>query len=310
MTTALVEARGLTVRIPTRAGTVHAVSDIDLRLDAGQVHALVGESGCGKSIIAAMLCGLLPTTATATGTVTLSSGDAAPTELVGTREKQWRRLRGRRIALVPQSAATFLTSVRTVGDQLTETLHHLHSRHTVTSLLIRVGLPDAVAALYPHQLSGGMAQRAAIAFALAGDPAVIVADEPTSNLDPQLTSHVLDLLDDCAHTGAAVLLITHDLAALPTHADRLSVMHSGRIVETGPTTAVLDNPGHPYTRALIAALPEHGLTPPPEMPPELTNLPHYRLTHPHCPVPRFSAGPTPLDYRGDRAIRRLIGAPR
>ncbi|AHK29152.1 nickel import ATP-binding protein NikD [Rhodococcus opacus PD630] len=310
MTTALVEARGLTVRIPTRAGTVHAVSDIDLRLDAGQVHALVGESGCGKSIIAATLCGLLPATATTTGTVTLSSGDAAPTELVGTREKQWRRLRGRRIALVPQSAATFLTPVRTVGDQLTETLHHLHSRHTVTSLLIRVGLPDAVAALYPHQLSGGMAQRAAIAFALAGSPSVIVADEPTSNLDPQLTSHVLDLLDDCAHAGAAVLLITHDLAALPTHADRLSVMHSGRIVETGPTTAVLDDPWHPYTRDLLAALPERGLAAPPEMPPELTNLPPDCVTHPHCPVSRFSAGPTALDYRGDRAIRRLIGAPR
>jgi peptide/nickel transport system ATP-binding protein len=306
MTPAL-EVRGLTVRIRTDAGIVHAASDIDLDLEAGQVHALVGESGCGKSIVASAICGLLPSTATVNGTITLNSTDGLGMQLVGADEKVLRGIRGRRIALVPQSAATHLTPVRTVGAQLEETLRHLGSTRRAHDLLEQVGLAAGTAAAYPHQLSGGMAQRAAIALALAGDPDVIIADEPTSSLDPHLTEHVLDLLGDCARRGAAVLLITHDLARLAGHAHRLSVMYASRILETGPAATVLDDPWHPYTRDLLAALPAGGLTPLPGMPPELTNLPDDCVYHLRRPAPGFSGGPTHLERRGDRAVRRLIG---
>lgn len=308
MTTPALNLDGLTVRIPTAAGTVHAASDIDLTLTAGQVHALVGESGCGKSVVGAAICGLLPTAATVHGGITLHHPGSADVHLRQARARTWRKIRGGRIAWIPQSAATYLTSVRTVGGQLAETCRHLHSAHTPDALLTRVGLEPAVAGLYPHELSGGMAQRAAIAFALAGDPQVIVADEPTSNLDPDLTEQTLQLLRAAADAGAAVLLISHDLDALPVHTDRVAVMYASRIVETGPTAAVFADPWHPYTRDMLAALPSGGLRPIPGMPPTLTDLPGECVYHLRRPAPGFSGGPTHLARRGDRSVRRLIGA--
>ena len=308
MTTPVLTLDGLTVRIPTAAGTVHAASDVDLTLTAGQVHALVGESGCGKSVVGAAICGLLPRAATVHGGITLHRLGSGDVHLDRSGARTWRQVRGRRIAWIPQSAATYLTPVRSVGDQLAETCRHLRSAHTPAALLTRVGLEPAVAGLYPHELSGGMAQRAAIAFALAGDPQVIVADEPTSNLDPDLTEHTLQLLRAAADTGAAVLLISHDLDTLPDHTDRIAVMYASRLVETGPTAAVFADPWHPYTRDLLAALPSGGLHPIPGMPPTLADLPNECVYHLRRPAPGFSGGPTCIAQHGDRSVRRLIGA--
>lgn len=307
MTTPALTLDGLTVRIPTAAGTVHAASDVDLTLTAGQVHALVGESGCGKSVVGAAICGLLPTAATVHGRITLHHPDG-PIDLISARPRTWRQVRGHRIAWIPQSAATYLTPVRTVGAQLDETCRHLQSVHTPAALLTRAGLEPTVASLYPHELSGGMTQRATIALALAGDPQVIVADEPTSNLDPTLTDHILRLLRAAADAGAAVLLISHDLDSLPTYADHVAVMYASRIVETGPTAEVFADPWHPYTRDLLAALPSGGLHPIPGMPPMLTDLSNDCVYHQRRPAPGFSGGPTHITSRGDRSVRRLVGA--
>lgn len=268
------ELEGYTVRIPTRDGrirrSVHAATDVTLALAPGTLTALVGESGCGKSILASALCGLLPGAAAARGTLRIAGRDMAAAG-----ERHWRELRGRAVGLAAQSAATSLTPVRTVGSQLDETIRALGADTTTPVLLEHVGLGREVADLFPHELSGGMAQRVAVAAAIAGNPPILVADEPTAGLDPELTARILALLRARADAGAAVLLITHDLQALETTgvADTLAVMYAGRIVETGPAAVVLAAPAEDYTAALLAALPTRGLHPIPGMPPELTDLP-------------------------------------
>lgn len=275
---ATVAVRALTVRIPTvhdgRQAWVHAATDVDLDLSPGRVHALVGESGCGKSVLAAALVGLLPAGTRVRGRVTLAGVDVGD-HLADPSARVWSGLRGRVVGSVAQSSATFLTGTRTVGAQLRETVRSLRGSRPPTELLDRVGLPPFVLDAYPHELSGGMAGRVAVAFALAGDPDVVLADEPTASLDPQLATHVLRLLRRCADDGAAVLLITHDLDRLIETglADDLSVMYAGRIVEHGPADLVLDRPHHAYTSALLAALPRNGLHPIPGMPPSLVDLP-------------------------------------
>ncbi|MFE5336748.1 dipeptide/oligopeptide/nickel ABC transporter permease/ATP-binding protein [Isoptericola sp. NPDC056573] len=270
----VVRVRGLTLRLPAGGRWVHAATDVDLTLRAGEITALVGEAGCGKSVLASALCGLLPPGTRATGSVRVA-GD----ELLGAPERRWRDLRGRVVGLSMQSAAASFTPVRTVGAQLAETLAALGAasedpESTVPDLLARVGLRPDDGDRYPHELSGGMAQRAALAAALAGDPAVLLADEPTAGLDPELAAQVLGLLREVADAGTAVLLVTHDLQALETSgvADRLAVMYAGRVVEEGGTGAVLRAPRHDYTAALLGALPSRGLVPVPGTPPELTDL--------------------------------------
>lgn len=282
--TAGAAVRGLTVRIPTRASLrrawVYAATDVDLRLLPGTLTALVGESGCGKSILASALCGLLPPGTRVAGTITVRGRN-----MTGAREHDWRPLRGRVVGMAAQSAAGSFTPVRTVGSQLAEAIEATRDADTrtdcdVTALLESVELDATVADLYPHELSGGMAQRTAVASALAGRPNVIVADEPTAGLDPELTAHVLGLLRSAADAGTAVLVITHDLQALEatSAADRIAVMYAGRIVEQGPAPRILDRPADLYTRALLAALPSRGLHPIPGLPPELTDpSPHHRF---------------------------------
>lgn len=273
---------GLTIRIPTllagRRAWVHAATDVDLDLAAGRVHALVGESGCGKSVLASALVGLLPAGTRAAGAVRVDGTDLGPA-LTDPAHASWRALRGRVVGFVPQSSATFLTPTRTVGAQLAETARHLGAEEEPEELLARVHLEPSVLHLYPHELSGGMAGRAAMAFALVGRPRVIVADEPTASLDPDLTRHLLGLLREAADAGAAVLLITHDLTSLLDSgvADDLSVMYAGRIVDRGSAADLLKHPQVDYTRALVAALPQHGLHPVPGMPPALTDLGEVRF---------------------------------
>lgn len=261
--------RGVTVRIPLGSGrTVHAVTDADLQVRAGTVHGLIGESGSGKSMLAATITGLLPTRAQVSGSVTLKLGERTLSA------QDLRHARGRTVALVPQSAMTWFTPVRRLGPQLAETIRYLGTAHDPAELFARVELETDALRRYPHEVSGGMAQRAAIAFALAGDPALIIADEPTSALDPARAAAVLELLGGFAAAGGRVLLVTHDLTALRESgicAD-ISVMYASRIVETGDAR-VLTDPTHRYTRDLLAALPENGLHPLPHTSPELVDLP-------------------------------------
>lgn len=213
---------------------VPTLNSVDLEVHSGRVTALVGESGCGKSLVAAALCGLLPPGSHSTGTLEIA-GRSVPTEA------DWRRLRGHRIGLVPQSAATSFTPVRTVGSQLTEAARTLGSRNSLSELLDRVALPPSTAQLYPHELSGGMAQRAAIAAALAGSPDLVLADEPTSALDPALAEQVWTLLHDIAADDRAVLLVTHDLSSLMRSdiCDSIAVMRAGATVVQAPPATVL-----------------------------------------------------------------------
>lgn len=269
---ASLQVRGLDVRFrlgrrPVR--WVRAVSDVDLDLRPGRLLALVGESGCGKSVLTEALTGLLPATAQVRGTAAIADVD-----LLGADEKTLReQVRGRAIGLVGQSAGTFLTPTRTVGAQLRETVRHLGSGVDVGALADRVQLPRTALDLYPHELSGGTAQRVGLAAALAGDPPVLLADEPTAGLDRPLVDHTMDLLAAIAHEGRAVLVITHDLRAARRAADDLAVMYASRLVETGPAAEVFADPWHTYTRGLMAALPGEGFTPIPGHPPQLSALP-------------------------------------
>ncbi|MBC7302763.1 MAG: ABC transporter ATP-binding protein [Nocardia sp.] len=319
----------LTVRIPVgRGDVVHAVTDLSLDIAAGAVTALIGESGCGKSMVASAVMGVLPHEAVTTGSVRLARR-GAPTagstglhrtgavRTVGRRQRSAAEItgsqrlggpidilagdlsyRGRHVALIPQSPSTHFTPVRTIGSQLGEAIAELATAHTPADLVDRAGLSRDALDLYPHELSGGMAQRAAVAAALAGDPEVIIADEPTSGLDRVRTDQIGKLLRECADAGAAVLLITHDLSHLlrADLADTLAVMYDSRLMEVGPAAEVLDDPWHDYTRDLLAALPQHGLHPLPHPPRSLTNLSEI------CP---YAGGPTQLVPQRQRMIREL-----
>ncbi len=300
----LLAVAGLTVRFRLPDAVVHAVTDLHLDIRPGELVAVVGESGCGKSVLAHALLGLLPRNATVTGRALLRTdsagsctdsagvrggarlrggdgggGQSAPVDLLDCPPRQLaRQVRGRVVGLVPQSPATSLTPVRTGRRLLEETLRaHGHTRadapDAADRLAVDVGLDPADLDRYPHELSGGMAQRLATALALAPDPPLLLADEPTTGLDRPLVDHTLDLLRRRCDAGAAVLLITHDLAAAQRVADTVAVMYASRIVEHAPTEALFEAPGHPYSAALLDALPQRAFRPVPGHPPMLTDLP-------------------------------------
>lgn len=272
MTTAGLALDAVSIRIPlpgTPRRWVYPARDLTLRFPSGAITAIVGESGCGKSVLALAVLGLLPGGAQTSGSLL-----AAGVDVLDASETDLHELRGRRIGLVPQSAATHLTPVRTIGSVVAETLRHHRlpsSPGDVAELLGRVDLPAGTAARYPHEISGGMAQRVLVALACAPNPAVLVADEPTSALDAHSAELVLRELRAQASRGAAVLLITHDLVTARAVADRIAVMYAGQLLEAGPADVVLRAPAHDYTGALLAALPENGLTPPPGAPSSLVD---------------------------------------
>ncbi|GGC57123.1 ABC transporter ATP-binding protein [Hoyosella rhizosphaerae] len=291
----------LTVRIPWRRGrTVHAVTDVSIRIEPGTITALVGESGCGKSVVALAAMGLLPPSARIGGRITVGDNGRI-VDLLHTAES----FRGRTIGMVPQSPSTHFTPVHTVGAQIAETIRAVGSPYSVSELIRRVDFPAEALDRYPHELSGGMVQRAAIAAAIAADPPVVIADEPTAHLDQQHTDTVLALLRGCAKRGSAVLLITHDIGALlrTSIADRIAVMYASRIMEEGPAEHVLEDPWHDYTADLLNALPERGLHPIPGMPPELTNLGDDCVYHLRRPETQHLGGPTMLVTRENRTVR-------
>ena len=272
----VLSVRDLSVRFRMRdRAYVRAVTDVSFDLVAGECLALVGESGCGKSVLASALLGLLPGNASVAGSALLG-GDAL--DLLAADERVLaREVRGRRVGLVPQSPAAHLTPVRTVRSQLAEAVRELTGTSSggVEDAAARAAFPVDHLDRYPHELSGGLAQRAATALALVGDAPLLLADEPTTGLDRDLVEHTVDELR--RHTGEhrALLLITHDLAAAERIADRVAVMYAGRVVEIADADAFFGTPGprHPYARGLLNALPEREFAAIPGMPPELGALP-------------------------------------
>jgi peptide/nickel transport system ATP-binding protein len=308
------DVAGLGVRFTVPGAQVAAVSDVSFRIRPGECLALVGESGCGKSVLAAALLGFLPANAEVAGRATLSGGDLPPVELLTASDQLLARtVRGRRIGLVPQSPAAHLTPVRTARSQLEETVraHHPGEQQPRTAaerVAARAGLNPTDLDRYPHELSGGMAQRVATALALVGEPWLLIADEPTTGLDRELLDALLGELRRLIADGRAVLLITHDLAAARRVADRIAVMYAGRFAEVGPAADVLERPLHPYTRGLVDALPDQAFTPIPGLPPLLTDLPAGCPFRPRCgragpechhrpPLAKLTAGHAVACYR-------------
>ncbi len=257
---ALLEIKDLTVEFPTRFGAHIAVSNYDLHLERGEVHGLVGESGAGKSTIGAAILGLLP----GTGRVTGGSIVLDKQELTTLDSAAWHGLRGNRISMIFQDPQTSLNPLLTIEDQLLETiLQHLpltddEGRARALHLLNDVGIRDAKTRMkdYPHQFSGGMRQRVVIALALASEPDVIVADEPTTALDVSVQKQILGLIKKLAKDrGVAILLITHDMGVIAEITDCVSVLLNGTCVERGTTGDVLGRPKQPYTRSLVASVP-------------------------------------------------------
>jgi len=266
----------------TKAGVVKAVDDVSFRVEAGKVLGLVGESGSGKSVTGFSIMGLVDPPGHVVSGRVLLEGD----NLLAKPEADMRKLRGGRIATIFQDPMMTLNPVLRIDTQMIETINaHQHvsprqARDLARAALGRVGLPapDERLTAYPHQLSGGMRQRVAIAIALLNDPRVIIADEPTTALDVTIQAQILFEVQKLAReTGTAMIWITHDLSVIAGLADEVCVMYAGRIVESGPTAELLDRPLHPYTAGLIASIPsrnERGkpLAQIPGMTPSLLNL--------------------------------------
>ncbi|HET7928728.1 MAG TPA: ABC transporter ATP-binding protein [Actinomycetota bacterium] len=274
----VLEVRGLVVRFRSRASTIYAVNGVSFDIAAGATLALVGESGCGKTVTSLAAIGLLPRGGRVeAGEVRLWSRD-----LLSLSEPEMRSVRGREIAMVFQDPMTSLNPVLTVGEQVEETIlaHERISkeraRGRAIDLLAQVGLPEPATALrcYPHELSGGMRQRVMIAIALALDPKVLIADEPTTALDVTIQAQVLDLMRRLTReSGTALLLITHDLGVVAGMAERIAVMYAGFIVEMANAADMFAQPRHPYTVGLLRSLPRrdrrlHALTPIEGAPPD------------------------------------------
>jgi peptide/nickel transport system ATP-binding protein len=289
----LLEVDDLTVEFRTDDGLVRAVRGVSYQVRPGESLGIVGESGSGKSVTSLAVLGLLPRTARASGSVRLRGA-----ELLGRTEKEYAEIRGSQIAMVFQDPLTSLNPVYTVGYQIAEAVraHHDVSRRAArdraVDLLTLVGIPNPARRVdsYPHELSGGMRQRVVIAIAMANDPDVIIADEPTTALDVTVQAQVLEALEAArAETGAALILITHDLGVIAGHADRVCVMYAGRLVEKGTVDDVFYQPRMPYTVGLLGSLPRIDaagptrLTPIVGSPPSLVNLPTGCPFAPRCP---------------------------
>jgi peptide/nickel transport system ATP-binding protein len=259
---ALLDVHNLGVQLQTQRGPAAAVRELSFSLEKGQTLGLIGESGCGKSITALALMGLLPERAETSGSIRFDGQ-----ELVGLPDAALRRLRGNRIGMIFQEPMTALNPVHTIGHQVAEPLM-LHRGATARAaqrqaieLLERVGIPDAArrAGAYPHQFSGGQRQRVTIARALASGPDLLIADEPTTALDVTIQGQILDLIADLVQErGMALLLISHDLGVIAQNVAQMMVMYGGRVMESGPTATVFAGMRHPYTRGLFGARPQLG----------------------------------------------------
>jgi len=321
----------LAVRFETVRGTVKAVDGVDLAIDAGTTLAIVGESGSGKSVTGLAVMRLLSRTSAriTRGRAAFRTKAGETVDLLACPETRMRRLRGAEIAMIFQDPLSSLDPVFTIGDQLTETLRRHRSlsrseaRREAGELLGRVGIAGAADRLddYPHQLSGGMRQRVVVAMALACDPQLLIADEPTTALDVTIQAQIVDLLKALQRErGMAMIFITHDLGLVEEVADQVAVMYAGQVVEAGPAAEILDAPRHPYTQALLDCHPSRALetmaaggptrlTPIPGRPSDPMRPPPGCRFHPRCRLavdlctrtapPMFETGPA----RQSRCLR-------
>ncbi len=307
----LLEVQSLSTEFATGAGVVRAVDGVSWDVKEGETVALVGESGCGKSVSALSIMRLVaaPEGRIVSGRVLFKGRN-----LLELPEEQMRRIRGREIAMIFQEPMTSLNPVLTIGRQLTEGLEiHLGlkpdaARRRAVELLGMVGIPDPARRLsqYPHQFSGGMRQRMMIAMALACEPSLILADEPTTALDVTIQAQILELLKDLSRRlGVAMLIITHNLGVVARYADRVNVMYAGRIIERGTARELYANPRHPYTLGLLRSVPRldeprrERLAPIEGQPPDLTRLPSGCSFTPRC---AFSVERCTLEAPALRAI--------
>ena len=291
--TTLLEVRHLVVEFPTRRGVLRAIDDVSFQVAAGEILGVVGESGAGKSLTGAAIIGLLePPGRIAAGEIHLNGQriDHLP-------PRELRRIRGRHIGAIFQDPLTSLNPLYSVGQQLVETITtHLdvsaaEARRRAIALLEDTGIPGAAQRIdhYPHQFSGGMRQRVVIALALAAEPQLIVADEPTTALDVSIQAQIISLLKRlCRERGAAVVLITHDMGVIAETCDRVAVMYAGRLAEIGPVQSVIHQPAHPYTQGLMRCIPDmssdrerlHQID---GAMPRLDAIPSGCAFHPRCP---------------------------
>ena len=257
----LLQVDHLVVEFPSRHGTLRALDGISFDIAPGEILGVVGESGAGKSLTGASIIGLLePPGRIASGSISLLGE-----RIDQYNNDQMRHIRGRKIGAIFQDPLTSLNPLYTVGQQITETIQahlpvsHVEARQRAIRLLQDTGIPAAAERMdhYPHQFSGGMRQRVVIALALAAEPQLIVADEPTTALDVSIQAQIISLLKTiCKDRGAAVMLITHDMGVIAETCDRVAVMYAGRIVEIGPVHDVINRPSHPYTSGLMASIPD------------------------------------------------------
>jgi oligopeptide transport system ATP-binding protein len=295
----VLEVRNLKTQFFTRAGVVYSVDDVSFQVGQGETIGIVGESGCGKSVTALSIMRLIPEPPgkIVGGQVLLNTGKDVK-DLVKLSDSSMRRVRGNEIAMIFQDPMTSLNPVYTVGNQLMEPLQlhlgldHKAARERAIDLLKRVGIPAAEDRIdsYPHQFSGGMRQRVMIAMALACNPKVLIADEPTTALDVTIQAQILDLMVGLNRDfGTAIILITHDLGVVAEVCKRVNVMYAGKIVESGPSSKLFANPQHPYTMGLLKSVPAIGdnvkepLHPIGGLPPDLLAPPEGCRFRPRCP---------------------------
>lgn len=314
--TMLLQVSGLSTHFTVSGGTVKAVDSLDLSLAEGEALSIVGESGCGKSATAFSLLRLVPEP----GKIAAGSILFEGRELLLLSDEEMRSIRGNRIAMIFQEPMTSLNPVFRIGNQISEGLR-LHRGATereamdrTLDMLGRVGIPSPSSRYndYPHQLSGGMRQRVMIAMALICSPRLLIADEPTTALDVTIQAQILELIDNLKKDmGMGLILITHDLGIVAERTERTAIMYAGKIVESGPTRAVLANPLHPYTRGLLASLPQHAEKGKPlpvipgQVPSLLTSLPGCGFCD-RCPSRDWKCEQTPppmLEMGGGHSVR-------
>lgn len=256
----LIQVEDLHIQFNTYAGVLHAVNGISFEISRGEVFGLVGETGCGKSVTGLSLLGLIPKTGKVRAKTLHLEGD----DLLNKSESEWETIRGRRIAMVFQDPSASLNPVLRIRDQIIRLIRHHKSVKTKAAdeiakkMLSDVGLPDVggVMSMYPHELSGGMQQRVMIAMALSLGAELLIADEPTTALDVTIQAQILDLMTQLAkERGLSIMLITHNLGVVAETCDRAGVLYAGNMVEIGPTERIFKELKHPYTRALLAAIP-------------------------------------------------------
>ena len=292
MSEPLLDIRGLSIAIPGRDGERVAVANVDFEVARGEVLGLVGESGSGKSLSMLAVMGLLPKTMAVTGSIRFDGED-----ILGASQKRLRAIRGRRIAMVFQDPMTALNPVLTIGAQLTEALmlhnrgwsrRQLKTRAIELLELVSIPIPERRFDQYPHEFSGGMRQRVVIAIAVANDPELLIADEPTTALDVTIQAQIVEIFSRLRREkGLSIVLITHDLGLVAGLADRVTILYSGRVAERGEITPVFHHPRHPYTAGLLAAVPSIDTTSDrlyaiEGTPPSLADRPSGCQFHPRC----------------------------